>query len=52
MYDKDFLQWIHDRLEFQYKENPRVDYMLKLKAIINATPEFQLTPNTEVYGKN
>lgn len=33
--DKEFLQWIHDRLEFVYKENKTYDYMYRLKAIID-----------------
>lgn len=32
--DKEFLQWLHDRLEFVYKENPLYDYMHRLRAII------------------
>lgn len=45
MNDKEFLQWIHDRLEHVHKENPLVDYMWKLRAIIKATPKEQVTPN-------
>ena len=45
MYDKDFLQWTHDRLIFQHAEPPNVDYMHKLRAVIAATDAEQLTPN-------
>ena len=48
MYDKQFLQWIHDHLEFQHKESPYYYYMWKLRAIIEATPENQCTPNTSL----
>ena len=39
MNDKQFLGWIHDRLLHVYKENGYMDYMHKLRAIIEATPE-------------
>lgn len=45
MDDKEFLQWIHDRLEFVHNEHHCVDYMHKIRAIIAATPEDQVTPN-------
>lgn len=35
MTDKEFLSWIRDRLEYRHGENPRLDYMIKLKQIIN-----------------
>lgn len=34
MNESDFLEWIHDRLEFVHKENHNFDYMIKLRAII------------------
>jgi len=34
MNDKEFLQWIWDRLKFQHGENPNVDYMRNFKRII------------------
>lgn len=46
MKDRDFLTWLHERLEFQHGENPNVDYMQKLRSIIVATDPDQLTPNT------
>lgn len=46
MKDKDFLEWLYARMESQYGESPHVDFMLKLKSIIEATPEDQFTPNT------
>lgn len=36
MKDKDFLEWLHDRLVYVYKENPGYDYMHRLRAIINS----------------
>lgn len=35
MNDKDFLQWIHDRLVHVYGENPDFDYMHKFRSIID-----------------
>ncbi len=45
MNDKEFLQWIHDRLENVHGESAMIDYMHKLRAIINATDSEKLTPN-------
>lgn len=45
MKDKEFLQWIYNRLNQLHDENVNVDYMLKLKAIIKATDENKITPN-------
>ena len=45
MKDKEFLQWLHDRLVKLHGENVDVDYMHKLRAIVEATDEKQLTPN-------
>lgn len=47
MKDRDFLSWIHERLEHVHGENPRIDYMHKLRCIIRATPENQETPNID-----
>lgn len=47
MTDKQFLQWVHDRLKNVHGENENVDYMHKLRAIIHATPINQITPNIE-----
>ena len=44
--DKEFLQWIHNRMENVHGENPNFDYMHKLRSIIEAIPEEQSTPNT------
>lgn len=38
MSDKDFLTWIYERLEHVHGENPRVDYMRRLRMIIENTP--------------
>lgn len=45
MTDQEFLIWIHERLEFVHDENPLIDYMHKLRAVISATPKNQITPN-------
>jgi hypothetical protein len=34
MKDKEFLQWIHDRLKNVHKENEDYDYMHRLRKII------------------
>ena len=34
MKDTEFLQFIHDRLQYQHNENPNYDYMHKLRAVI------------------
>jgi|WetSurMetagenome_2_1015567.scaffolds.fasta_scaffold998242_2 hypothetical protein len=41
--DKEFLQWIHDRLEFVHNENHNYDYMIRLRKIIGMTPITQKT---------
>ena len=45
MNDREFLCWLHERLEHVHGENPLMDYMHKLRAIIQATPEDKCTPN-------
>lgn len=51
MNDKQFLTWIHERLVHVHNENNCMDYMWKLRAIIQAVPDEQVTPNimTELY---
>ena len=51
MNDKQFLTWIHERLIHVHNENNCMDYMWKLRAIIQAIPEDQTTPNVigEIY---
>lgn len=34
MNNRDFLMWIHERLEHIHKENPMYDYMRRLRSII------------------
>lgn len=34
MNNKEFLQWIHDRLEFVYHESHNVDFLIRLRDII------------------
>lgn len=38
MNDQAFLAWLHERLEYRYHENPCMDYMHRLRAIVLATP--------------
>lgn len=45
MNDKEFLMWIHQRLNQVHGENKNSDYMWKLRAIIANTPEDKVTPN-------
>lgn len=45
MKDRDFLFWIHERMVRQ-GNSPRMDYMHKLRAIVNAYPDHKDTrPN-------
>ena len=46
MNDKQFLTWIHERLIHEHNENRNMDYMWKLRAIIESMSEDQETPNT------
>ena len=45
MPDREFLMWLHERLEHVHKESPCVDYMHKLRAIIKATDPSMVTKN-------
>ena len=45
MKDRDFLIWIHERLEHVHGENPHYGFMHRLRCIIRATPDNQHTPN-------
>jgi len=45
MKDREFLIWLHGRLECVHKENAHFDYMHKLRAIIKNMDKDQLTPN-------
>jgi hypothetical protein len=45
MKDRDYLMWLHERLEHVHDESPLVDYMHKLRCIIAATPPDRETPN-------
>jgi len=45
MTDREFLTWLHERLEHVHGENPQMDYMYKLRSIIEATPPDSYTPN-------
>jgi len=48
MKDKDFLIWLYQRLVYVHSENPLMDYMYKLRAIIQAIPSEQETPNVSL----
>lgn len=37
--DWQFLTWIYERLVFVYKENPSLDYMRRLKRIVDRMEE-------------
>lgn len=45
MKDRDFLKWLHERLEHVHYESPLMDYMHKLRAIIAVTDPEQETLN-------
>jgi len=47
MNDREFLQWLADRLVCVYGESGNVDFVHKLMSIALATPPEQRTPNTE-----
>ena len=49
--DQEILIWIHDRLQYTHNENPRIDYMHKLRAIIAEYPADKVTPQIG-QGKN
>ena len=51
MRDREFLIWMHERLEHVHKEPPLFDYMHKLRAIIVDYPIDKDTPN-DGRGKN
>lgn len=46
MKDRDFLIWLHERLEHVHMENAHFDYMWKLRSIISATDPNRITPNS------
>ena len=46
MKDKEFLIWLHHRLEHIHGENPYADYMWKLRSIIEGYDKEKVTPNT------
>lgn len=46
MTDREFLAWIHERLELVHHEDPHMDYMHALRAIVLATPPDRRTVNT------
>ena len=45
MRDKEFLKWIHNRMIHVHNENPNVDYLHKLRSIIDFIDEDVTTPN-------
>ncbi len=45
MKDREFLIWIHDRLEITHKIKHGTDYMNKLRCIINAYDKEKETAN-------
>ncbi len=51
MNDKDFLYWLHERLEHVHKEHPLMSHMHKLRAIISVTPPDRVTHDMGL-GKN
>ena len=45
MKDKEFLQWMLDRLAQVHDENRDIDYMLRLKCIIESYDKDKITHN-------
>lgn len=43
--DREFLMWIHERLELVHGEDRLLDYMHCLRGIIKATPKDKTTAN-------
>jgi hypothetical protein len=52
MTDREFLVWIHQRLANVHGEDPLLDYMGKLRAIIAKTPGNKTTPNDGAGGNS
>ena len=50
MTDREFLMWIHERLEHVHEEHHLLAYMHKLRAIIGATPCDRRTANALSYN--
>lgn len=50
MNDREFLIWIHEKLEDVHGEKPTLDYMHKLRAIIKNTPKNKVTPNISTFN--
>lgn len=46
MKDREYLMWLHERLEHVHGERKLVDYMHKLRCIIRATPKDRETKNS------
>ncbi len=49
MKDREFLMFLHERLEKVYGESRFADFMCKLRSIIETIPSEQETPNTSPY---
>ncbi len=45
MKDREYLIWLHRRLNNVFKEGENMDYMHKLRALIKATPKDRVTSN-------
>lgn len=45
MTDKEFLQWIFNRLKNVHGENPNLDYMRKLKSLIDKNEWVRFNPS-------
>lgn len=50
MNDREFLIWIHERLQHVHGENPLTDYMHKLRVIILGTDPLRETANVDTYN--
>ena len=48
MNDKEFLQWIHDRIVHRYGENKNMDFMHRLRKIITTTGNNITTESADI----
>lgn len=52
MRDRDFLAWLHERLEYVLKIDPTTDYMHKLRAIVLQTDSEKCSEGRNISANN
>lgn len=50
MSDKEFLKWIHDRLEYVHGDNSSEHHMHRLRAMAYDVPDNSISPNISWTG--